>query len=745
MPQSFVRLALGLAFLLASAQAAAAAPPKASVDRVIDDIRVIAAKARPTGSEASAEIVAYLERALRDAGAEVELQKSWANTTFRGRTIAARVTNVVGRIRATRAVPSTERTAILLAAHHDSAPNSNGANDDASGVASLLEAARHLSSLRQRHNDVVFLLSDAEEVGLLGARAFANEHPWAKSVAVVINLEARGNRGPTVLFETGGAPLGLLRHLSAAGIAVQGDSVMSAMYAASPFKTDLTELASLGRAALNFAYMQDPRHYHRRDDNFASISRETVAVHASLAVALAWELSNVDLNRISWARSAYFNLPGLGFVQYPFAIARAVTLLAAVAVAVFMWLALRRGERRGGEALRSLGAFILSLLLAVALTLGVGGLLGRESCFPAGDARIHAIMIALGVASLLAHQQLLSWMRVSDDLRSVGPVLFFGLGAVLCGFAAPGIAHLFAWPGVAGALSLALLRHGEARRFRWWLSLSVVLVPIWALAPLSVRLFQAAGLTPPGLVGALPLLLLGLTASHAAPAWRNPAPRRSLVGVGAAAAAVGALLQLTDGSTRGSRLLAFVDQVETGRGYWITDESNRGSLIREYIPDSAPTRELTSLLPMRSADLRVSVSDARQRAEAAPELSRIVCSSERGQWRGLKVSASKVQQRILIELAGSPLPSQVTLAGKALTLAPADGRVILDLYGFSQLELCANTSGPMRVRVAFQSAGLPAPARPLVESAPPGVLLEPNHLMRELYTDTTLQVRSIEL
>jgi hypothetical protein len=47
------------------------------------------------------------------------------------------------------------------------------------------------------------LLTDGEEPWMLGTRAFLDEHPWAKEVGHVPNFEARGDRSPVMLFETG--------------------------------------------------------------------------------------------------------------------------------------------------------------------------------------------------------------------------------------------------------------------------------------------------------------------------------------------------------------------------------------------------------------------------------------------------------------------------------------------------------------------------------------------------------------
>jgi Peptidase family M28 len=62
---------------------------------------------------------------------------------------------------------------ILLGAHYDSVERSPGADDNATGVAVLLEAARLLSTPTPRTLKLLFF--DLEELGLLGSQAFAND------------------------------------------------------------------------------------------------------------------------------------------------------------------------------------------------------------------------------------------------------------------------------------------------------------------------------------------------------------------------------------------------------------------------------------------------------------------------------------------------------------------------------------------------------------------------------------------
>lgn len=91
---------------------------------------------------------------------------------------------------------------ILALAHYDNrsvsvtdgVTRAPGANDNASGVALLLETARVLSS-RQWHNTIVFLAVAAEEQGTFGARHFAqNAFLDNRNILAAINYDGVGGR-----------------------------------------------------------------------------------------------------------------------------------------------------------------------------------------------------------------------------------------------------------------------------------------------------------------------------------------------------------------------------------------------------------------------------------------------------------------------------------------------------------------------------------------------------------------------
>ena len=93
--------------------------------------------------------------------------------------------------------------AVLLNAHIDSAANAPGASDDLLAVGVLLEALRYFATHRPAR-DIIVLINGAEETHQLAAHAFATQHPDAKDVQFVVNLESMGSGGREFIFRCAG-------------------------------------------------------------------------------------------------------------------------------------------------------------------------------------------------------------------------------------------------------------------------------------------------------------------------------------------------------------------------------------------------------------------------------------------------------------------------------------------------------------------------------------------------------------
>lgn len=91
---------------------------------------------------------------------------------------------------------------VLFTAHRDSRPFSPGAVDNASGTSMLL----HLADTLPKHR-FALLSTDAEEYGLLGAKAFVGSSHFGRQRPPVVNVDSVGS-GPLKLVEQSrGGPL----------------------------------------------------------------------------------------------------------------------------------------------------------------------------------------------------------------------------------------------------------------------------------------------------------------------------------------------------------------------------------------------------------------------------------------------------------------------------------------------------------------------------------------------------------
>ena len=190
---------------------------------------------RPPGTEANARTADAIANELRRLGVEPEIDVRFGFS--RSQRAAGTMRNVVARLPG-RARLDGPRESILCMAHHDSVGAGPGIGDDLAGVAALLEAARALQHGPRLERDVILLFEDGEEHGLLGAELFAQQHPWAERVGVVVNLEARGTSGPSRLFEFGPDSAWTLGAYASQATRPSTTSVSAEIYRRMPNDTD---------------------------------------------------------------------------------------------------------------------------------------------------------------------------------------------------------------------------------------------------------------------------------------------------------------------------------------------------------------------------------------------------------------------------------------------------------------------------------------------------------------------------
>lgn len=174
--------------------------------------------------------------------------------------------------------------AVMVASHYDSVPAGPGAGDDGIGVSSALEIAARLKG-RTLTKPVIFLFTDGEEAGLLGAASFVRTDPWAKDVALAINLEARGTGGPAIMFQTStpnGREMAALTHKRVRTVA---NSMAADIYRTLPNDTDATEFLAKNYDVLNFAIIDPVARYHTPLDSLKYLEPKSVGHMGGAALA----------------------------------------------------------------------------------------------------------------------------------------------------------------------------------------------------------------------------------------------------------------------------------------------------------------------------------------------------------------------------------------------------------------------------------------------------------------------------
>src|SRR5215216_6495422 len=296
-----------------------------SGERALKHLTVIAQRPRPVGTSEHAAAANYIQNELAVLGLSPELQQT------------PTVTNILARLKGT----SNEK-AVLLVAHYDTVPASPGAGDNGSAVVAILETLRALKSSQPLRNDVIALFSDGEEFGLLGAKAFVYQHPWARDVGVVLNFDARGTSGPAIMFETSDKNGWLIKEFAKAAPHPAANSLAPAIYALMPNNTDLTVFKEAGLAGLNFAYIAGLSHYHTLLDNLTNIDHRSLQHQGSTALALTRHFGNLNLTsraaQENEANEVYFDLLNSVILSYseqwvvPLAVLVCVIFVALVAV-----------------------------------------------------------------------------------------------------------------------------------------------------------------------------------------------------------------------------------------------------------------------------------------------------------------------------------------------------------------------------------------------------------------------------
>lgn len=744
-----------------SPRSAAAPPDRFSAERAMAHVRVLAAHPRPPGTPAHRRARRYLRARLRALGFTPEVQQQ--RLMFpRGRMVGSvNLRNVMVRI------PGRDPTgAVALMTHYDSRWRTPGAGDAASAVAALLEALRALAPDLPLRNDLVVLFTDAEEIALLGARAFAEGHPWMEDLSFVVNLEARGSAGPSLMFETGGAPGRAVDVLGAADSRPVTSSLFDLVYRRLPNDTDFTVFRSAGKPGLNFAFIRGAETYHTPLDTPARLSRASLQHQGEHALGLARTLGGADLSSAGDGQPVFFTVPGLGLVRYP---GWGAVLLAAL-LALGTLAALGYGRATGQVSGPALAAGLVAAPVAVALGAGAAWLLRdaalslhpEDGWLVAKQLYREAGYLGAGVCATTAlvfgvFGGLRRWFGAAS--LCLGAVIWPVFLAVGTSLNLPAASYLLAWPA-AGGLALAAWelrgagtgsREGEAG------VLLAFSLPVVAVAAPAVREFLAAlsldALAPlVGGAGVFVLCLLPLMRVLGRPnRWWFP----SAAAGAAVTFAAWTLFPVGGPDGPENAPLLYATDVDEGAAWWATARDTGNRWVDRFVPP-VPGAESTRRFP--SALYSVGSSRPYRAAEApVAELSGAGLSraSESPGEDGRRRLRIRVRRPAAGTLPGPVLAVGVTPVGDSgARLVGVDGREVpgdpgrswvYREFGSSSastiLTLDAPAGEAVRLRATLYLQGLPAVPGGPDARRPGGFMGSPMVDGRRALTDLTL-VRS---
>ena len=712
-----VALAAGLGWL--ACRTPAPRPPGGtgfSAAQAMADVRAIAQRAHPIGSADHDRVRDDLVGRLRAIGLDPEVHDGAAveQLAFGGRRFigGGRVQNIVAVLQGR----DRSQPALLLMAHYDTVPASPGAADDTAGVATILQVAERLKAGPTPARDVIVLITDGEEAGLLGARAFFASDPLARHAGAAINLEARGSGARTFMFQTSARNAGLMRLYAHSAGAPAANSLSGLVYAAMPNDTDFTIAKAHGVQGFNLAFMGRPFDYHAASATPASLDQGSLQHMGDQALGLARALAAAPALPAAGPDLVYADLFGALVIAYPPWAGWLVLGLAAAGLAVAFARAFRDEPFAWRRAFAGAGAVVLTALFAVALLTAARFLTG----VPHGFAQQLPLLSRFGVYELALAAACLAAAAGAVALVSRGAASLWSayagasgvlmLLAIVAQALAPLGAQLIAWPlliTAAIALKLAFLGYPTQRG---WLFLAAVMAATalgWLVA-LAHPVALAVGADLPQPLALLTVIALGPLFPLLWPGGR-PLAAVAVIAL-AAVVALAFLIHFTDPwsarHARPSDVVLVVD-ADSGRVFrasalpagdrWTVGALNR----RPPPPGHAAILQQTDLTPWARSAVAALGAGPMKRPQAA---------SLSGTRRlTLKPPFPYRELQLWLTFDGAPAPAR--LNGQPVTLSGQGTRIVWSAP--EGLDLVLPAQHGLQARYAIVSEGWPAWAAPL--------------------------------
>jgi hypothetical protein len=696
---------------------ATAAPTVFSAARATAHLRQIAHEPHSVGTAENAKVRAYIMAELTALGLQPQVQSGMGRMNTRPWGAVGMVNNIVVRVAGTGAAP---RKAVLLAAHYDSVPTGPGAADDGASVASIMEVLRALKAGGEPlQNDLIALFTDGEEAGLLGSDLFVTSHPWARDAGVVLNFEYRGNSGPMLMFESSAGNGKLISALAQAMPHQVASSMLYELYKSMPNDTDMSAFKRAGVPGLNFAAIDKPVSYHLQTDSVDNLDQRTLQQQGETMLTLARQFGNAPLQALSSTDHVYFDLPGLGLVQYSSTVVMPLTLLIAAALCAVAVMGIKAGALRPGRILLAFPVFlVMTILLGIGCQLLWGGVSMLHPAYgqlgdPYNSQWYLLAFVALVIGAFIAMKSAVArWLRPME--LGFGAMMLWQLLLVVTSFAMPGVTFIFGWPllAVLGALAFLFSRRGAGLTPGARTALLVLgLAPAVILLAPAVRSLYV-GLSPQ--MAVVTGLVLALVAGIMTPLLTNLKHRFLLpalpLAAGAAFLVAGSLTANTDAAHPTTSNVFYAWDSGSGKAYWISRDDQLDAWSRQYFPAVTDKQQVPELFGAVSR--KYWASPAPQLATLQAPRIEVLSDSVKDGVRevALAVATARHAPMFSVRVEGTDvLASQVE--GQPFTKKP-NPKWLLEAYGMDERTLAfsvqVKAGKPFTVRVFDETFGLPA-------------------------------------
>jgi hypothetical protein len=269
-----------------------------NVSNALTHLQSITREPHSLGTAANDNVRNYLISTCRSLGLDVSpLPFEEAIPEFKG-VVAARGINIAAILHGTGTgdVKAAHGKKILVMGHYDSEPNSLGAGDDGSACTAMLECARALRAGAPLPADVLFLFTNGEENGLLGAEAFAKDSTRLQDIGLILNFDGRGDKGKCLMFRTSGDNRWIISEYARSRVHHGSGSLFSELFKILPNNTDFSTLLKTRIPGLDFAFAEGFTAYHNRTDNVDNIDRNMMQEQGDNMLGSIRHFARIDLD-----------------------------------------------------------------------------------------------------------------------------------------------------------------------------------------------------------------------------------------------------------------------------------------------------------------------------------------------------------------------------------------------------------------------------------------------------------------